>query len=89
MSPARPIRHQTSPGESLAFSDVHAPGCYVGRETGYLFRIPQEAVVEGRGPQIEIISRPPKTVTKIADDPWVPIGRARFLAADADLYVGF
>ena len=79
----------TEPRESVVFSDVDAPGCYVAGETGDLFRIPEEALTEGRNPNIEIVSTPPKTVTKITDDPWVPISKARRLAADADLSVGF
>jgi hypothetical protein len=54
-----------------------------------LFRVPDEALTEGRSPQIEIVSTPPKVVTKIADDPWTPISKARQLAANADLFVSF
>ena len=81
--------HVASPGESLAFSDVHTPGCYVARVSGDLFRVPEQALAEGDSPHMKIVSEPPKVVTKIADDPWVPINKARRLAADADLFVSF
>ncbi len=81
--------HVTTPGESLAFSDVRTPGCYVARVSGDLFRVPEQALAEGNSPHMEIVSQPPKVVTKIADDPWVPINKARRLAADADLFVSF
>lgn len=81
--------HVASPGESLAFSDVRTPGCYVARASGDLFRVPEQALAEGDSSHMKIVSEPPKVVTKIADDPWVPINKARRLAADADLFVSF
>lgn len=89
METERESFHVVTPGESLAFADVHTPGCYVARQTGDLFRVPAEALGEGHSPNLEIVSTPPKVVTKIADDPWVPISKARQMAADADLYVSF
>ena len=87
MESAQKAHHRVARGESLAFSDVHAPGCYVAKENGDLFRVPDEALREGHSPQIEIVSKPPKVVTKIANDPWTPISKARQLAADADHHV--
>ena len=89
MDSTQKARHTVARGESLAFSDVHTPGCYVAKENGDLFRVPDEALTEGHSPQIEIVSTPPKVVTKIADDPWTPISKARQLAANADLFVSF
>jgi len=89
MEKVEPTSRFRTPKESLAFSEVHTPGCYVGRGTGDLYRIPVEALGEGQNPQVEIVSTPPRVVTKITDDPWIPINKARHLAADADLTVGF
>ena len=83
------IAHTTKGNQSLPFQEVNIPGCYVANETGDLFRIPQDALVAGRSPTMEIVCRTPKMVTKISNDPWEPISKARQLAADDDLYVGF
>jgi hypothetical protein len=75
--------------QCLPFSEINSPGCYVANGIGDLFRIPEDGVVTGRSPLIEIVSKTPRMVTKVSDDPWAPISRARQLAADADLYVNF
>ncbi len=81
--------HRTQPHECLPFSEVHAPGCYVENDTGDLLRVPEDALMTGKSPRIDIVSKQPRLVTKIADDPWVRISTARQLAADADLYSSF
>jgi len=75
--------------QRVAFSELHRPGTYVCNETGTLFRIPQDALVSGRSPLIEIVSTQPTMMTKLSDDPWLPISKARELAADCDLYISF
>jgi hypothetical protein len=75
--------------QRIAFGDVNTPGSYVCNESGCLFRVPEDGLVSGRSPLIEIVSRTPTMMTKISDDPWLPISKARQLAADADLYINF
>ncbi|HVP13673.1 MAG TPA: hypothetical protein VMV94_21035 [Phycisphaerae bacterium] len=65
------------------------PGCYVCRDTGNLYRIPADAIVFGRSPLLETASRGGSQITKIADDPYIPINRARQLCADADVHPSF
>jgi hypothetical protein len=65
------------------------PGCYIANFTGHLFRIPDQAVAAGRSPLIEIVSKQGTLMTKVSDDPWIPISKARQLAADADLQPNF
>lgn len=71
------------------FAEIHEPGTYVSVTTGNLFRVPEDALVSNRSPLIEIVSHSGTMVSKISDDPWLPISKARQLAADADLSVNF
>lgn len=71
------------------FGEVQTPGCYVQNNSGTLFRIPEEALATNRSPLIEMVCRSDVNVTKISEDPWIPISKARQLTADADLYPNF
>lgn len=51
--------------------------------------MPNEALVNGRSPPIEIVSTEPTMMSKLSDNAWIPISKARQLAADADLDVAF
>ncbi|HVP13674.1 MAG TPA: hypothetical protein VMV94_21040 [Phycisphaerae bacterium] len=74
---------------NVPFDEVQTPGCYISKNTGNLYRIPAEALALGRSPLIEIVSKTGTLMTKISEDPWVPINKARQLCADADLYPNF
>ena len=74
---------------TVAFEGIADAGCYISNATGDLFRIPPDALAQGRSPLISITSRDQFLVTKICDDPWIPISKARQLAADGDLPVNF
>ncbi len=71
------------------FDQVNTPGLYIENRAGFLFRIPEDALVPGRSPGIEILSTDPCVVTKISDDPFLPITKARMIAADLDLQAWF
>jgi hypothetical protein len=71
------------------FSQVNEPGLYVETQTGALVRIPEDAVRPNRSPALSIIHREPWVVTKISDDPFLSITKARMVAADLDLAVNF
>jgi hypothetical protein len=76
-------------GISGPFERISQPGCFVVNKTGDLIRIPDDALVEGRSPTIDIVSREPWFVTKISSDPYLPLRKARAVAADMDLHVNF
>ncbi len=76
-------------GITCAFEQIEHPGCYVSVTTGQLVRVPPEALAFGRSPLIEIVGQEPWIVTKITDDPYTPLGKARMGAADLDLTVNF
>ncbi len=54
-----------------------------------LLRIPADALIPGRSPAIEVLSDEPWLVTKISEDPFLPLTKARMIAADLDLQVRF
>jgi len=70
------------------FRDITFPGCFVTRH-GELLRVPEEALEAGHSPTIDVVSREPWFVTKISDNPYLPLGAARTLAADMDLNINF
>ena len=73
----------------VAFANLETPGTYVANESGELFRVPTDALAAGRTPVMEIVSNSPRMLTKISDNPWIPISKARQLAAASDLFVDF
>jgi hypothetical protein len=75
--------------QSIAFNDISQPGTYYNHETGWLYRVPQEMLAEGHSPFLNVVSRESNYMTKISDDPWIPVGKARQLCANLDFYVNF
>ena len=73
----------------IAFGDVNQPGAYLSNWTGHLVRIPEDAVKQGRSPVLEILGKEPMLLTKLSDDPFCSITKARMIAADYDLPVNF
>ena len=76
-------------GLTCTFEQIEDAGCYVTIESGRLLRIPREALAMGRSPLIEMVGHDPWLVTKISDDPYAPLSKARMAAADLDLKVNF
>ena len=73
----------------LPFEDLDEPGTYFCNWSGHLIRVPEEGVKKGRSPIIEIVGRDPIFVTKLSDDPFLPLTKARMIAADLDHAVNF
>ena len=71
------------------FDKISEPGCFVLNMTGDLIRVPEDALVAGRSPTIDVVSKEPWLVTKISNDPYLPLRTARTAAADMDLLVNF
>lgn len=76
-------------GTRLMFCNINEPGTYFSNFTGHLIRIPEEEVRPGLSPAIEIRGKEPIFVTKLSDDPFIPLSKARLIAADLDLKVNF
>ena len=73
----------------VPFSEIHDPGAYVSNLTGHLLRIPEDAVKPARTPVIDIVANESLVFTKISDNPFIAINKARMLSCDLDLPVQF
>ena len=76
-------------GGRIRFESISEPGTYLANWTGHLIRVPEDGFKLGRSPLIEIRGREPFFVTKLSDDPYITLTKARMLAADLDLPVNF
>jgi hypothetical protein len=79
----------TFAGTTVPFESIQEPGAYICNWSGHLLRVPEDGVTPGRSPMINIVGADPLYVTKITDNPWVPVTKARLLAANFDLFVNF
>src|SRR5262249_2147350 len=73
---------------AVQFSEINLPGVYI-TQRGDMFRVPNEALAEGRSPVLAWENREGGLVSRICEDPYTPISKCRQLAADADLTVNF
>ncbi len=73
----------------VPFSEIHEPGAYVSNLTGHLMRIPEDAVKPSRTPVVDLVANEPLIFTKISDNPFIAINKARMLSCDLDLPVQF
>lgn len=73
---------------SCRFDEIEKPGVYVNQR-GEMFRIPDEALAEGRSPLLAWETAEGNLVTRISEDVYTPISKCRQLAADSDMAVNF
>jgi len=73
----------------VPFENIDDPGCYVCNWSGHLMRVPEDGVKAGRSPLLTIAGTEPLFVTKISNDPFIAITKARLLAANCDVNVNF
>jgi hypothetical protein len=76
-------------GSQFRFDALDTPGCYVSNWSGHLIRVPEDALKQGNSPMIEVRGREPMIVTKLSNDPYLTISKARMIAADLDVSVEF
>ena len=76
-------------GTQIPFEAINEAGCYVCNWSGHLIRVPEDAVKPGRSPLLSIKGTEPLFVTRLSYDPYVPLSKARMLAADCDVIVNF
>ena len=76
-------------GTDFRFDYLEEPGAYLSKWSGHLIRVPDDALKPGRSPVLEILGKEPMVVTKISDNPYITITKARMIAADLDLEVNF
>lgn len=90
---ALPEEGHVRPGEILLGADSHTGTAWCLRSicfrSGHLIRIPDDALAPGRSPLISMVGHERLMVTKISDNPFVPMTKARLLASNLDLHVNF
>ncbi len=74
---------------TVCFESLSEPGAYICNWSGHLMRVPEDGVSPGRSPMINIVGAEPLTVTKISNDPFITITKAKILASNGDLNVNF
>ena len=88
-TPYTPKNDNTNWGTTVPFENIQEPGCYVCNWSGHLLRVPDDGVAQGRSPLITIMGREPLFVTKISDNPYIPLTKAKMVASNFDCHVNF
>ena len=86
---ATPIIRGGNLGATIPFDSLTDPGTYICTWSGHLLRVPEDALKLGRSPVMSIKSTEPLYVAKVSHDPFIPVTKARLLAADGDFPVAF
>ena len=79
----------TNFGTTIPFESIQDPGCYICHWSGHLLRVPEDGVAAGRSPLINLIGNETLWVTKISDNPYIPVTKARMVASNLDCNVSF
>ena len=89
---AETAKNQPRPSDhgylACRFDEIENPGVYV-TQRGDMFRIPVDALAEGRSPLLAWESAEGNLVTRITENAYSPISKCRQLAANFDLPVNF
>ncbi len=81
--------NETGTGTRIPFEYLNEPGAYVCNWSGHLLRAPADAIKPGCSPALSMTATEPLFLTKLSSDPYVPISKARILAANSDVAVNF
>lgn len=76
-------------GSKIPFESIQEPGCYVCDWSGHLVRVPEDGVAPGRSPLITIVGPEPLFVTKISNNPFITLTKAKLIASNMDCSVNF
>lgn len=76
-------------GATLPFDQISESGAYICNWSGHLLRVPEDGVTAGRSPMLNIVGCEPLTVTKISDNPFITLTKAKLVASNFDLAVNF
>ena len=76
-------------GMQIPFEGINETGCYVCNWSGHLLRVPDDAIKPGRSPLMMIKGTETLFVTKVSNDPFCAVSKARATAADCDVCVNF
>ena len=76
-------------GTTLPIDTIDEPGAYICNWSGHLLRVREDDVAPGYSPLASVVGQGPLFVTKISDNPYIPVTNAKFLAANFDVAVNF
>ena len=76
-------------GTTLPFDGIREPGAYICLWSGHLLRVPKTGIDAEGTPRMSVVATDSLLVTKIDDDPYIPLTQARLLAANQDVAVNF
>jgi hypothetical protein len=74
---------------TVEFENIKDSGSYYNHLTGWLVRMPDETLSLGHSPIMDIVSKNQSLFTRISEDPYVPLNKARRICADLDFDVNF
>jgi hypothetical protein len=80
---------QTEQNPAVSWDDLETPGFYVSRETGNGYRVPPEGLIRGASPVIEQVSARPTRLVRLSENPFIPLIKARNLAANCNIKPNF
>lgn len=83
-----PPGHKSGAG-SVAAENVTQPGAYVCHSGDHLLRVTKEGVELNPAAKVGLVGKEPLFVSKISESPFVTLTKARIIAANSDLFVGF
>jgi hypothetical protein len=75
--------------ECLPFEAIQCPGCYICNWSGHLLRVPEEAVSRFRRPHFSLNARGRLFVTRISNNPYETVTKARELAEACNVQANF
>ncbi len=79
-----------STGPHVSLQDISEQGAYVCHWSGDLLRVTEKEIPVQKPPNLlENAENLPLETTKISEDPFVPISKARFVAANYDIDINF
>jgi hypothetical protein len=81
----QPQQHATE----LSWENVNEPGTYVDVGTGELYRIPQEALIQGSSPVIRKESLRPPRLVQLSKNPFITTFEARMRACEHNVEPNF
>lgn len=85
-----PAVEQGTIGGKCSFDEINQPGAYISNWDGYLLRVSDAGIKPGsHSPLMDIVGKRPLIVTKISDNPYIELAKARKVAANLDYEVNF
>ena len=86
---SKQTEHYGASHPEVSWGDLESPGFYVSRETGNGYRVPAEALIKGASPAIEEVSAKPSRLVRLSENPFIPLIKARNLAASCNIEPNF